>query len=111
MAHRKWEKEDDIESLKMKLYSEIIGVGSYYVGEQVFRKINDDVAKALLICGNELAPKLIEYMACLSVMNKDIKNVKNPSEVDKITKKYSNKIAVLHEVMTKMMRDELKIKD
>ena len=107
--NRKWKKEDDLISLKIKLYSEIIGVGARYVGEEAFEKINDDVAKAFLVCEQDLYEKLIKYMSTLEKLNNEIKGKSQIERNEIVKNNYTFNIISLHEEMLKIMQKEIGI--
>ncbi len=106
---RKWQKEDLEIQAKKELYSELSGIGSRYVGFEIFEKINSNAAKALLICGEQLRPKIIQYIASIEKTNLNILG-KNPEERRKIVETTTIENTKLQKEMLVFMRKELKIK-
>ncbi len=104
----KWQNQDRNHIYKKELYSEIAGIGNHYVGWDVFEKINNDMAKALLVCGNKLKPKLINYCAAIEELNNLIDG-KPLLEKQKIINEHTFKNASLHNEMLQIMREELDI--
>lgn len=100
---RKWQKEDQEHKSKKQLYSEISGIGSDYVGDEVYKRINSNIGKALLMCDRDLVVILLEYAASIEKANirSDEKNFDKRKEV-------ANNAAI-HSRLVDLMRKELGI--
>lgn len=106
--NRRWQKEDGLTLLKRALYSEIIGIGGDYIGDKVYKKINNNSAKALLICGDNVTKTLMEYMTNIESTNIAISG-KTREEALKIIKKNSTENARKHRKLIDAMKKELKL--
>jgi hypothetical protein len=101
ILNRKWKKEDCNLEYKKQLYSEIIGIGRHYRKEGALTSINNNVAKALLICSDELRQVLIQYAASVerANVNWDSKDFNKDFE--------NNENIRFHKEMVIFMRKEL----
>ncbi len=105
---RKWQKEDSEREYKKQLYAELSGVGSHYLGGENFQKVNSLVAKTLLIAGQDLQYKVVEYAASIEKINNEIAG-KGQKELDELLEKNAQENGTLHREMLRLMRRELGI--
>jgi len=110
--NRKWDRIDYLSRLKISLYSEIIGIGSHYLEKNAFHKLNNDVAKALLVCGNNLKKDLIAFIANVEKVHREIENAsKDEDKIKDIIEKSTLENTILHKKVIKGMKDELYLCD
>ena len=101
ILHHRWEKKAAETLYKKELYSKIAGIGSEYISKEAYRNANCDIARALLVSGGRLMPKLVEYAASIEQDNKHWNDQGfNRQEATNINVR-------IHGEMVKLMREEL----
>lgn len=107
ILERKWKNQNQLRTLKINTYSEIISIGGEYLAENAFYKLNNLVSKAFLICEEEVRIALINYMGNIALIHKKIEGKNNKERKEIITQDVHRENAILHEKLVNLMKKEL----
>lgn len=109
LFERKWKKEDQLRDLKISTYSEIISVAGEYLEENSFRKLNNLVAEALLICEQDVHIALISYMRNTASTHKKIVGKSLEERKKILTADVYRENGILHQKLVSLMKKELNL--
>ncbi len=106
---RRWRNQDQLRTLKINTYSEIISIGGEYLEESALKKLNNLVSKAFLICEEEVCIALMNYMRNIASIHKNIEGKSDKERKEIITQDVHKENGILHQKLVNLMKKELNL--